>query len=408
MLTLLAALTLAAPFSGPMRIDQARVSGLWWSQELNVRRELTFAEGEEVSAAQWELLERRLWNLGVFSRVKLEVKPEGGDRPLSVASIEVEDRFPITPVVRANFGGGQFFFWLGAAHINLFGRALEGRGFYERFGDQNGFHLHLLDPRFFNQRVAVMLEGEWLSRPQPQFVMRRAAVRSSVDFNAPGTFDDTLRVGLKVEGNLDELTPVPTSALPVPVNSKALFVGPWARLGRLDIDRLRYVHGFVELHADAFLSTDPAHPVAVSLTAEGQYFWALGERFNLGGRVLAAFERGARPQDRIYVGGLDKVRGYAYSEIRAQGSATANLEFRAVAFDSTWFAVMPVVFADGGLAARDTGELQPLASAGVGLRLMVPRLHRFGVRFEVAFPFVATPVTPALKPGVNFGIWHYF
>lgn len=405
MLSLVVAVALSAPFTAPTRVDEVRVSGLWITREATVLRELTFAPGDEVTPVAWELFEARLWNLGIFSRVKLTLVEREGRR---VAAVELEDRFPLGPVFRANFGGGQFFLWAGAAHINLLGRALIARGFYERFGSQNGGHLEVTDPRLFNQRLNALFEAEWLSRPQPEFIVRRALLRTSFDFNVPGTIDDRFRLGVRLEGTSDELFAVPGSPAALPVNSKALLVGVFTRLGRLDVDRLRYANGSLELRADLQLTTDPAHPVAGLFSLEGQYFWKLGDAVNLGGRVLGAFERNARPQDRYYIGGLDRVRGYAYSEIRAQAYGIANLELRAVAFDSMWFAVMPVGFFDCGVAWRDTGEVQPLASIGVGVRLLVPRLYRFGVRLEVAQPLAESPVTRPFTPGINFGIWHFW
>lgn len=403
------ALVVAAPFEAPTRIDEVRVSGLWFTREATVLREMPFHLGDEVTPELWDLYETRMWNLGIFSRVNLTLTQENGR---NVAMVKIEDRFPIGPVIRANFGGGAFFFWLGIAHVNLFGRALEGKVFYERFGTQNGFHVHVLDPRLFNERVTGMLEVEWLSRPQPEFIIRRAAVRATLEVNAPKVITDILRLGVRLEGNSDELFAQPGAVNPVnpmvPPNSRGLLVGPYARFGRLDVDRLRLSNGFVELHSDFVATTDPSFPLAAILSFEGQYFWKLGSRFNIGTRVLAGLERGARPQDRLYIGGLDKVRAYGYSEIRAQQYSTANVEVRFVAFDSMWFAAMPIAFVDSGLTRRDTGEFQPLLSAGAGIRLMVPRLYRFGARFEVGVPLVGTRVTPAFHPGINFGVWHFF
>jgi hypothetical protein len=39
---------------------------------------------------------------------------------------------------------------------------------------------------------------------------------------------------------------------------------------------------------------------------------------------------------------------------------------------------------------------------------MVPRLSRFGLRFEVGIPLIGGPQTRIGQPGINFGAWHYF
>ncbi len=403
MLWLSLSVALGAALVAPTRVDAVRVEGLWFSTEATVLRELPFGVGEQVTPAQWQLFETRLWNLGIFSQVELRLSPENGQM---VAVVKIEDRFPVSPILRANFGGGQFFLWAGVTEVNLFGRAIEGRAFYERFGSQNGFHVHLLDPRLFNRRIAGTIEVESLAQPLPELTVRRGAVRLAFETNAPGVTDDLFRIGVKLEGNSDEITAVSPHA--VSLSSKAIVIGPYVRVGRIDTDRLRLRNGFIEVHADSASSSDPLYPFAERLTLEAQWFWELGARFNLGTRVLSGLEVGARPQDRFYIGGLDKVRGYVYSEIRAQKYATANLELRFIAFDSMWFAAMPIAFVDGGMAQRDTGEGQPLASVGAGLRLMVPRLPRFGIRFEVAFPLVGTRQTDVGRPGINFGAWHYF
>ncbi len=403
MLRLALLLSLNAALVAPTKVDAVRVEGLWFSTEATVLRELPFALGDEVTPAQWALYEARLWNLGIFSRVELRLSEEQGRQ---VAVVTIEDRFPVSPILRANFGGGQFFLWLGVTEVNLFGRAVEGRAFYERFGTQNGFHLHLLDPRLFDKRIAGTIEVESLAQPLPELIARRAAVRLAFEGNAPGFTDDRFRIGVKLEASSDEVTPV--SPYSVQASSKALVIGPFVRLGRIDTDRLRLLNGFVEVHADSASTTDPSYPFAERLTLEARWFWLAGTRVNIGTRVLGGLEWGARPQDRFYIGGLDKVRGYVYSEIRAQKYASANLELRVIVFDSMWFAAMPIAFIDGGLTQRDTGESQPLASVGAGLRLMVPRLPRFGIRFEVAFPLIATRQTEVGHPGINFGAWHYF
>jgi outer membrane protein assembly factor BamA len=407
MLTTFAVLLMAAPFNGPQHVDHITIEGLWFSQELNVRRELTFAAGEDVTPEAWDLTEQRLWNLGVFSRVELQLREVDGKKG---AVVIVEDRFPLGPIFRFNFGGEQFSLLAGAQHVNVLGRAQWVRAAYEYFAPYHGFHLSFSDPRLFNERVTGGIEAELLSRPQPDwgFSMRRAAVRTYADANFPGTITDRFRFGLRLEGNSDTIWASGSAPDAPPASSMAFFIGPFVRLGRLDTDRLRFAHGYVEIRGRFIPSTDPAYPFGLQADFDGQYFAKVGSRVNVGGRVLGGILRGVRPQDRTYVGGLDMVRGYKYSEFRAQGYGVANAELRVAVFDSTWFAVMPVAFVDVGFAHLDTGGVQGLASAGLGLRLFIPRLPRFGARVEVAVPFIAGTATSQFRPGINFGVGHYW
>lgn len=405
MLAALLALALAAPFSEGRKIDEVRVEGLWITQEPVVRRELTFAPGDLVTPTTWDLFETRLWNLGIFSRVELTLVEEEGR---AVAVAKLEDSFPVAPIVYFQIGGSQFYLWLGAMDFNLFGRALQTFVYYQRFGELNGFHVDLMDPRLFNTRASGKVEVEWLPRPRPEFLQLRGTVRLTLAGNLPGVTDDQLRAGLIIEGTLDDFGAQSGASTPPPPASRGLRVGPSLRIGRLDTDRLRFSRGFVQLRLWAGATDDPSALLWPQLELEGQWFLKLGSRFNFASRVKGGIMDRARPQDRFYLGGLDAVRGYQDSEFRAVSHLTANVEMRFVAFDSTWLAIMPVAFVDGSVMRLDTGAPVAIASGGVGLRLLVPRIPLYGLRAEIALPFVGGTRTSALGPGFNFGVWHFF
>jgi hypothetical protein len=105
---------------------------------------------------------------------------------------------------------------------------------------------------------------------------------------------------------------------------------------------------------------------------------------------------------RYYLGGLDLIRGYADSLVRTQRFVLTNLELRGTVFDSTWFAIVAAAFVDGALA-DDGLHLQPLLSAGGGLRLLIPRLVKTGVRADVAVTLVGRPLA-----GFSFGVYQFF
>lgn len=404
----LLSLLLAAPFQVPTRVDAVRIEGSSLTRDDTILRELAFGVPGEVTPADWDLSEKRLWNLGVtagvFSRVELslETAPEG-----NTAVIRLEDRIPAGPVFRFNSGGGRFYLWLGAAYGNVAGRAIEARAFYERFDAYDGFSVSVTDPRFLGQRLSLSLQGEWLCRPRPDFVGRRLAVRLQAEWSPPWWPEDNVRPLLKLEGSSDTFPLAATDRLPLSA-SMAFTVTPGIRLGRVDTVRLRQEGFSLEPRVGLGFSTDPSAPTTVKADLEAYAYVLLGSRLNFASRLLVGGVDGARVQDRFFIGGLDLVRGYLDSEVRATAWAVANAELRVVAFDSTWFAVIPVVFVDGGVAHKDSGGEAWLASVGTGLRLFIPRLARFGARLEGSLTLGPTASTRAFAPGFNFGIYHFF
>lgn len=405
LLTAVMALVAAAPFEQPIHIDDVRVEGLWITDEGLVRRELAFAVPGPASPALWDLSENRLWNLRVFSRVQLilEVNAEGRTTCL----VRVEDRFPLGPIVRFSVGGNQFFFWAGITYGNLFGRAVEARAWYEHFGGYHGFATQLTDPRFAKQRLSMSLQTEWLMRPRPDFVGRRAAVRLVAEWTPPWWPDDTIRPTLAVEGSSDDFPFSATDRVQRQA-SLALTVTPGLKLGRMDLIRLLQRGWTVDSRFSFGTTTESQAKLPLRVDVEAQAFWTLGERVNLGARVLVGTLQGVRQQDLYFIGGLDLVRGYKDSEVKATSWLVSNLELRVVAFDSTWFAVMPIALVDGAVATTEGGGQAAMLSAGLGVRLMVPRLNRVGVRFDVSVPFISSGLTSAFRPAFNFGAWHFF
>jgi hypothetical protein len=104
---------------------------------------------------------------------------------------------------------------------------------------------------------------------------------------------------------------------------------------------------------------------------------------------------------QYHLGGLDLVRGYTDSLVRTHRYALANLELRAIAFDSTWFALGFGVFVDGAVA-EDEG-LRPLLSVGGGVRLLVPRFVRTGIRADFALTLAGK-----VEPGISLGVYQFF
>jgi hypothetical protein len=98
------------------------------------------------------------------------------------------------------------------------------------------------------------------------------------------------------------------------------------------------------------------------------------------------------------------VRGYDDSTLRTEQFALANVELRGVVFDSTWFAAVPAVFVDGAIARTEQFGSRTLLSTGLGVRLLIPKMLRTGLRADLA----VTLVGGQPQVGFSFGVFQFF
>lgn len=381
----------------PLRIERVELTGFSWTKPSVVHRELQLEVPGVVTASQWALGLTRLWNCGLFSRVegRLERRPEG-----VVAVLELEERFSLNPLFSFGVGGGAAWVRVGANDTNFLGRFLEWGLRYERFLAFNGGQVWFRDPRLFGKRLVGLAQVEWLFRPRPEYTRRR--LQGLVD--VLHEVDDVLLLGLRTEVFRDEYSNPLVGEARLPVNMQGVLVHSSLRVGRVDTVRLRESGASLEVRNTVGFTNDPGSPFFMQSWAEALGFLMLGQRFNLAVRLQGGLSSTAPTEQRFYLGGLDLVRGYDDSTLRTEQFVLGNVELRGVAFDSTWFAVVPAVFVDGALARSEQFGPRALVSTGVGVRLLVPKMLRTGLRADLAVTLVGG--TPQV--GFSFGVFQFF
>lgn len=385
------------PEALPLEVARVEVNGLSFTKAFVAHRELQLHTPGPVTAEQWSLGLTRLWNCGLFSRVdgRLERRAEG-----VVAVVELEERFSLNPLFSFGIGGGAAWVRFGANDNNFLGRFLEWGARYERFLAYNGGQLWFRDPRLFNQRLVGLAQVEWLFRPRPEYTRRR--LQGIVD--VLHEVDDVMLLGLRTEAFRDEYFEPLAGTPRLPVNLQGLVVHASVRVGRVDQVRLRERGASLEVRTSLGATSDPAAPFYLQSFAEALGFVMLGERINLAMRLQGGLSSTAPTEQRFYLGGLDLVRGYDDSTLRTEQFALANVELRGVVFDSTWFAVVPAVFVDGAVARTEQFGPRALLSTGLGVRLLVPKMLRTGLRADLA----VTLVGGVPQVGVAIGVFQFF
>ncbi len=378
----------------PQRVDEVELRGLWRTEPAILLRELPFAAGAEVDEPSWQLAKARLWNTQLLSRMDARIERRG-ERQVLV--YEVEEKFTLNPLFRFQTGGGTGWLRLGLDDINLLGRFIELGGQYERFGAFNGGQAWVRDPRLFGKRLDGQLLVESLFRPRPGFDVRQSDVR--LDLFAET--DDRLRVGGSLTAFADGIYPAADS-LGAPPDSRGLSVSPLLRLGRVDTERLLQRGLSLELRPALFLTSDPNRPHFLQLAATALGFAAPAGWLNLTLRLTAAASGAAPRQHLLFLGGLDLLRGFPDNAFETDLYAALNAELRATAFDSTWLAIVAALFVDAAAVRAPEGARFP-ASAGFGLRFLIPRLLQVGLRADLAFP-----LDGKFAPSPSLGVYQFF
>lgn len=389
-----AGVPLEAEAAWPLRIDALELGGLESTAPFVVERELPWRAGDTVTREAWELGTARLWNTDFFGQVAPSLELRDGR---AVARYELEEHFSLNPLFSFGVGGGRWWLRLGANDNNWLGRALEWGARYERFDVFNGGQAWLKDPRLFGRRLLGLVEVDFLIRPRPEYSRRRLSGIAEVS----GELDNLTRLGARLEVFRDEYLGPLEGPPVVPPNLLATQVALQLKRGRVDTVRLRQRGASLELRETTVLVSSGPAPVVVQGLAELLWFQMLGQRFTVAARAQAALTSAAPTELNFYLGGLEQLRGYADSLLRTARYALVNLELRATLFDSTWFALVAAAFTDAAVA--DVQGARSLWSAGGGVRLLVPKLVKTGIRADVAVTLVGAP-----QWGLSFGVYQFF
>ena len=386
-----------AAFTLPARIDAIEIHGIGRTKPFVVLRELGYVAGDVVDLPEWNLAVTRLWNTGIFARVRSELVVREGRR---IAVYTLEERWTVSAIVRFATAGDTYWFRLGVAETNLLGRYLEVGGFYERFGSESGGQIYARNPRFLDRRIELLLAADRLVRPRPEFSDQRA--RAGTELNVLA-MNDRLRYGLRVDVWRDRFLPAADGPTRLPDDMTVGSFDVGFRVGRLDTIRLRQSGASLEARPAVLVTTDRATKVVGQLTLEALAFFLLGERWNVALRARAGTQTTSPEPLRFYAGGLDYVRGVSDNFVRSRAFVLGNAELRFAAFDSKRVALMPVAFVDAVAARRDDGTRQGVVTAGGGLRILFPLLVASGLRVEGAIP-----ITQDLPPLLSLGVFHFF
>ncbi len=401
------------------RVNAIEIQGLDRTKRFVVERELTFRAGGLVTLSQLEESVQRLRNIGLFRVADYTLVPRNVTGIEVDVVIVVDERWTTLPFFSISAGGDLFSLLAGIYDVNIFGRYLEAGGSYRRLGDTNSFLLWLHDPRFLNERQFVGAQFWWSSRirylydksgePEGGYLRERRSIvlltdrEISRDLSIGGGLilqHDRFSYDL-VQDDIAQKQRV--TGLPQGQEHGVLNLS--VAVGHIDQDS--YLREGVRL-TQTFGASNQLWGSSESYVASGTQLLAF-KRFagkqNIGLRFGVGMTSAEHIENQFFLGGLDTVRGFFDSRFRGPFYWFLNSEYRVPSLDHRWIVLHHVLFFDAAGVSDRASQLWDAdgTSAGIGLRIISPKIYQFVARIDYAIPLSGTGTTP-----ISFGVQQFF
>lgn len=402
-------------------VKEFRITGLVRTKENVIHREISGFLRNKICESSLTVIKEKINRLGLFYNVSISSAKSGlSDRTID---IEIEEKWTTIPIVKLLVGGGVSQMTLGVFDPNLYGQFFEAGTFVEYLGGAYSGVIWMKQPRLWDE--VHSLDAQIWSQKR----IRVKYDQSSADLKVKNAFlqdrkrlyllysrsiedDKKLRFGFDVHQDDFSLDIVPDSikskavqALQPPINTSYLLSIVGYDWGQIDGDA-SHLNG--KLFSATFSWASPLRSNLNDFSQlDLQFIWHTNivNDLNFSQRLLSGTTNANVVQYWNYLGGLDRVRGYADNRFSGRDYILSNSEMRYLFYKSANVQWQSVGFIDLATIGENVGDLSTLraASYGAGLRFILPKVYRFVVRLDYAKPIIEND-----DMNWSFGVQHFF
>ena len=382
-------------------------------------KELGFTTKQQVSTEQLEQGVQNIRSTQLFSAVSFQLFEKADDSGLVITVVE---KWTTIPIVKLSSGGGVNQLALGVYDPNLFGNYIEAGFQYERLGDTNSGVAWFKDPRLFNSRDGLSIQLWKTARLRTKFEQNHDAPiektgflhsRDKLFFGYSHEFLNAFNTEFYYEYNddsfSDELVSDKIKALiavnGLPIDTTVHFLGSKVSLGQIVTGSQTKDGSKIDLsYRYGFTSTKGVKDFW-EVNLDVQTFVAPTPTDNWAHRFMAGYTGTSVLQYWHYLGGLDRIRGFANDRFAGRYYWLSNLEYRRILVERDAYVVQGVGFLDAATTAETFNALDRVvgASVGFGARLILPKIYRFVIRLDVA-----APIKKEDDHYISFGLQQFF
>lgn len=401
------------------------ITGLSRTEESVVLRELPYKIGDNIDESQSEQAKQKLYNLRLFSEVKHEIVNSNDGQ---YVKIDVTERWTTIPILKFSNGGGITQFTLGAYDINLFGKYIEGGAQIQKRGSSTAGVVWLREPRLFGSNLKFSLDlwsvmnvykiydrSGTSTELEHAYLEDQKRISSELEYKFTEKFSVSFNFSRHQneysDRSLTEEENKVTNNFPLPdaeIHNKfglglrlgVINYGPWNQSGQtLEINVKQTNYAFESGHIDNHKSNE----------FFANYKGFLDLPFSSSFAVNFSHEKKSKPteSDKIFVGGLDKVRGFLDNRFKGNNVNLANFEYRIPSYESSSIVLQHIVFFDYGSIIDESDDFETrrneIYSVGTGLRFISPKIYRLVGRLDFAKSLKGDGKLP-----ISFGVQQFF
>lgn len=381
-----------------------------------------FLDQDQLSDADIKEIDRRIWNLQIFSDVK--ISHTGKD-----LKIKVEERWTTIPIAKFTGGGGTSYFALGVYDINTFGTYTEVGAQYESLNDRPAGVAWIRKPQFLGDRNLRAGVDIWsINRVRfffdPEngddagaFTLQRQRFNSFIEKRWQNDF---YTLGFNFEYQGDQISEMDLTDDLLEQNDEQGFepdeksVSRWFttyfRVGRINFKNYLVEGTQASLQSSLVSVSDEIEDLQnlSSTNFSIQHFEVFDNLSNFAWQFRLNNNNLRQIQNFNYLGGFAEVRGYQDGQYFDNASWQNNIEYRFNMYERGWLVLQGAVFSDQGKEGSDLDNLfnrdeEILLSSGAGIRFISPKIFRFVARLDFAQTH-----TRSKQQGISFGIQQFF
>jgi outer membrane protein assembly factor BamA len=369
-----------------------------------------FISDDDISVAK-----RRLINTGLFSNVNILKNNHQ-------VIIEVKERWTTIPILKFSSGGGVGQVALGLYDPNIAGKYIEAGGQYTRLGKTNSGVAWLKIPNISNSNWGLDFQlwktnrlrtkydqGSDTPLVKTGFLQTRDKFYSAISYEFTEWFTGKVSYEFNNDEFSDKLVPVEAidqiQSSGLPPRSKVHLIGVEFNYGNL-IDSGTLQEGMTaSVLANAAFSEGSNVNNFFAGEFNFLFYKTILDKSTFAFRFNSGLTNTNVLQYWYYIGGLNKIRGFADNRFAGRYFWLANTEFRHPFITRSSFSLQAVTFVDITTSAEAIGSISSLqaASFGGGLRIILPKLYRFVLRIDYA-----KPIKKEDDNVLSFGVQQFF